>query len=668
MALRWTQVSAVDALAAGQVVNMAAGEGKSWLFMVDAVLQSVRPEVGAVQVITTRENLADRELGQYISLLGPLGIDVHRMNPDHLPPVPVDGRPTIYLGTSQDNGFTYLKSGVVPGQLVGIRIDAGIDEIDEAFVYSNASYILSEGVQGEASPEIIAQVQQARELMNQLAPADFGRAEGQVGGRAALTDEGRARAEELAGAPLTEAQVNRLNMAATAHYEYVENVHYVVHDNGDGNPKVYIIDQTTHEVMYNPKTATESRWNGGLAQAVEAKHGLTIRDDPATSKSVTARELYAQPVYGRVTGASGTALGKGDQFAAQGLSPEIADIPRYYDSRLKTEADHVSPNQAAKLDAIAANVRDTQASGQNRPELILVHRNDLVADLSARLTAQGVEHTAIDAKWFLNQGTNREEAFKEVIENAGKPGRRLLINMQGARGVDIPISDEAKAMGGLLVRVTARSGLSEDIDTQAQNRAARSGDPGSVVYYISPDDDAFALSANPHVQLAVIRYTQALAAHTQALGSGHQDATGQTTQTLARAETVLRNMVPLAQAEAARRMGMYTPTHLPNAPPVAAAAAPAGTTPPSPAQPPPRSSPPAALRQRFPSEARQRNRGSTSRPARPRRRTSMPMSSWRRSSSRNVDGATVLHVHFADGGFLVGGGEADAGAVQAAGA
>ena len=77
-------------------------------------------------------------------------------------------------------------------------------------------------------------------------------------------------------------------MAATAHFEYVENVHYVVHGG-----KVYIIDQTTHEVLYNPETATESRWNGGLAQAVEAKHGLTIRDDPGTSKSVTARELYA---------------------------------------------------------------------------------------------------------------------------------------------------------------------------------------------------------------------------------------------------------------------------------------------------------------------------------------------------------------------------------------
>ncbi len=582
--LRWTQLSASHALADGQIVNMAAGEGKSWLFLVDAVRQAVRQDVGAVHVITTRGNLADREFERYDGLLTPLGFDVHRMNSDAPSPAPVPGRPTIYVGTSQDVGFTYLKTGMVPGQAGTIRIDASVDEIDEAFVYSNGQYILSDGARDEAPAEVIAQVQAARQLLERLTPADFGRVEGQVGGPAALTAEGQARAADLAGVPLTGEQLKRLNMAATAHFEYVEDVHYVVHDGS-----VYIIDQTTHEVLYNPETATESRWNGGLAQAVEAKHGLTIRDDPATSKSVTVRDLYAQEVYGRVTGASGTALGKSDQFAAQGLSPEITDIPRYYNSRLAAGADHVSPDTVAKLDAITADVRAMQASSKNQPQLILAHRNDLVAGLSARLTEAGVTHTAIDAKWFLAQGTNREAAFKQVIEDAGKPGQVLVINMQGARGVDIPLTAEAKALGGMHVRVTARSGLSKDIDIQAENRAARSGDPGSVTYYISPEDDAFALSHNPHVQLAVIQYTQALTAHTQAVSTA--TGTRQTTQALAKAETVLRNLIPLTQAEAARRLGMHTPAHQPNAPPTPATATPASTSPPAPTQPPPQHEP-----------------------------------------------------------------------------
>ena len=280
-----------------------------------------------------------------------------------------------------------------------------MDEIDEAFVYSNGQYILSEGVQGEASPELIAQVQQARQLMQSLTPADFGRTEGQVGGPAALTADGQAKAAGLLDGPLSDELLLRLNMAATAHFEYVEDIHYVVH-----NGKVFIIDQTTHDVLYNPQTATESRWNGGLAQAVEAKHGLTIRDDPGTSKSVTARELYAHGAYGRVTGASGTALGKGDQFAAQGLSSQIADIPRYYSSRLATGADHVSADLGAKLDAIATDVAAMKVSGTNQPQLILAHRNDLVAELSAKLTGW----TWTTLRWTRNGSLTKEQTARKL--------------------------------------------------------------------------------------------------------------------------------------------------------------------------------------------------------------------------------------------------------------
>ena len=89
--LRWTQLAASDALAGGEVVNMAAGEGKSWLFLVDAARQAVAPGTGAVQVITTRGNLADREFERYGRVLSPLGFDVHRMNPDSPPPPPAGG-------------------------------------------------------------------------------------------------------------------------------------------------------------------------------------------------------------------------------------------------------------------------------------------------------------------------------------------------------------------------------------------------------------------------------------------------------------------------------------------------------------------------------------------------------------------------------------------------
>ena len=110
VALRWTQLAGSHALAGGDVVNMAAGEGKSWLFLVDAARQAAGPGGRPVQVITTRGNLADREFESYTAVLGPLGFDVHRMNSGRAAArPPVAGRPAVYVGTSQDVGFTWLR-------------------------------------------------------------------------------------------------------------------------------------------------------------------------------------------------------------------------------------------------------------------------------------------------------------------------------------------------------------------------------------------------------------------------------------------------------------------------------------------------------------------------------------------------------------------------------
>ncbi|MEU3771584.1 hypothetical protein AB0E55_41535, partial [Amycolatopsis keratiniphila] len=515
IALRWTQVSAVHAFGEGRVVNMAAGEGKSWLFFAHAAVNAMRPGVDGVQVTTTRGILADREMPVYVDLLQKLGVDVHRLDQDNPPPGPREGRPTVYLGTAEDVGFTYLRHDTLPGQQAKedpMLLTVSIDEIDEALVYSNAQYILSDGVQGAASPEAIGQVRAAHDLVRDgmdsgwLTEADFGRREGQAGGRARLTGPGREKVELLLGRTLSEDEVTRLNMAAAARWEYQENVHYVLHDG-----KIYIIDQTTHNVMFNPATSSESRWNGGLAQAVEFQHGLQVRSDSAGNKVVTAHELLAKKEYGQKTGASGTANGHGEKFAEQGMSPVVQDIPRYYQSRLKISDDVVAADEAAKLRQLAQDVQAMQGpEGTRQPQLILATRNDQVAMVSDMLSELGVTHEAIDAKWQLEKGVDFDDEFKRVIDAAGAKGKVLVINMQGARGVDITTTKEAKDAGDLVVRITAHSEISRDIDVQAQNRAGRSGGGGEVVYYSSPKDELFQLSHNPDVQLAITKYTDAV--------------------------------------------------------------------------------------------------------------------------------------------------------------
>ena len=178
-------MSASHALDGGEIVNMAAGEGKSWLFMVDAVRQAVRGDVDAVHVITTRGNLADREFERYQELLTPLGFDVHRMDSDNPPPDPVPGRPTIYIGTSQDVGFTLAahRPGARPERHRPASTP-GSTRSTRRSCYSNSQYILSDGVQGTASEAITESVKAAARLIRdglasgELTAAHFGRSRG----------------------------------------------------------------------------------------------------------------------------------------------------------------------------------------------------------------------------------------------------------------------------------------------------------------------------------------------------------------------------------------------------------------------------------------------------------------------------------------------------------
>ena len=91
-----------------------------------------------------------------------------------------------------------------------------------------------------------------------------------------------------------------------------------------------------------------------------------------------------------------------------------------------------------------------------------------------------------------------EAEFEAIVERAGEPGMVTVGNMQLARGVDFQPTEAAQALGGVKVHVTARSARCPTTSTsRPRTDAGRGGQPGSVDYYISPEDDLFQLSNNP---------------------------------------------------------------------------------------------------------------------------------------------------------------------------
>ncbi|MFQ6395621.1 LuxR C-terminal-related transcriptional regulator [Nocardia sp. KC 131] len=624
--LRWTQVMGMLAVRDGHVGRMQAGEGKTLVFQAASALRAARGE--PVRVLTTMDTLALEayDIGQ--KLFGNYGFDIRLMNPDN-PYAPVaEGQATISFGTLHADGFGELRGNVAPGRI------KQVDEVDAAV--KGSVFILSEGAGNAASPEVTARVEDVHGFLRDavkaglLSRADFVRAAGASEDHTTLTGSDRAKVEHILGGELTaklekiigripsESEAHRIAMAATAEWRYTENDDYVVwhhpelgpefRTDSDGNVlvvdgkkvlnpdshKVYIIDQTTHKVMFDAETSTESRWNGGLAQAVEAKHGIRIRADPTSTKTVTVRELFSSELCDEFSGLSATTdnadaelrqIGTG---GADNSTREIIDIPRLKPSQLEG-ADPANDirvgTQGEKHEAMAAGVAEMHATG--RPIEVICDRNSEVASVSAKLTARGIEHVAVDAKWFLEHGVTAEADLLAIFKEAGKEGMVLVINRQGARGVDIPISPEINERGGLHVLKSSRSAEHRDIDIQAENRTARSGGKGSVQYYVALDDPLFAKS--PRAQISVIRYIAAETQHESALAQ-HQAAVAEhraapTTESRQKLDAAGNNLEnsrkSLAAAEADVRglvsklqpAGVVRPTtdpasaHLPNAPP-----------------------------------------------------------------------------------------------------
>lgn len=254
---------------------------------------------------------------------------------------------------------------------------------------------------------------------------------------------------------------------------------------------------------------------------------------------------------------------------------------------------------------MADSIAERQAGG--RPQLAICNRNSEVAQLSAELTAQGVDHVAVDAKWFLAHGKDAEADLQKIFDEAGEQGKVLVINRQGGRGVDIPVGADVDARGGLHVLISSRSAESRDVDIQAENRTARSGGQGSAQYFTAPDDPLY--HHVPEARISVIRYTGAVADHETALAAhrtalaehqaaptaqsrAHLDAA--TTElaaargSLVAAEGELRGLVSQLQPIGVRRPSTFDPdlAHLANAPP-AADATPTDPTTRQPQHPPP---------------------------------------------------------------------------------
>ncbi|CCQ16218.1 Protein translocase subunit secA [Rhodococcus sp. AW25M09] len=460
-------------LLAGDVVEMATGEGKTLAGAIAAVGYVLSGRT--VHVISVNDFLAQRDAQWMKPVLEGLGISVGSIGEASS----ADERREAYACdityvSVNEVGFDVLRDHLVDDRkdLVSPTPDVAlIDEADSVLVdEALVPLVLAGSVSGDVSTST---VMDAVRLLDKSVHYDVD-AEGR---NVFLTDEGALRIEkDLGGIDLySEHHVGStlvaVNVALHAQVLVQRDVDYIVRAG-----RVQLINASRGRV------AELQRWPDGLQAAVEIKEGIEPTETGEILDTITVQALINR--YATVCGMTGTAMAAGEQlrtFYGLGVSVIEPNVPTVR----VDESDRVYDTIEHKNAAIALQVKKIHETGQ--PILIGTHDVAESEALAETLTASGVDVTVLNAK------NDAEEAA--VIAAAGVHRAVTVSTQIAGRGTDIKLGgpdgadrDRVAELGGLFVLGTGRH-TTERLDNQLRGRAGRQGDPGRSLFFGSWEDD-----------------------------------------------------------------------------------------------------------------------------------------------------------------------------------
>lgn len=481
------QIMGALALHRGCLAEMATGEGKTLTAGLAAVLAgwSGRP----CHIVTVNDYLARRDADWLQPLYEYCGVSVGSVT-SILPPVDRArsyGRDVTYttskevvadflrdrlrLGERQHPTRRLLHRHIMPhhapeGLVMRGLHTAIIDEADSVLIDEAVTpLIISSPREDALLQEMYAAVWR---IANQLRPGEDYAVDLRYK-EIRLIPRGRRRIEEEA-ATLPERwrgggrAAEMVEQALTAREFYRKGRQYVVDDN-----KVVIVDEFTGRMMPMRK------WRHGLHQAIEAKEGVPISSADQTLARLSFQRYFR--LYEKLAGMTGTAYEAAGELWQTYHLP-VVRIPTNRPVIRREHADRIFADQEQKLDAVLADVEACHATG--RPVLLGTRNVAMSIELADRLVARGLGFR------LLNALNDKEEA--DIIAEAGQRGAITIATNMAGRGTDIVLGPGVAELGGLHVIATERH-ESRRIDRQLFGRAARQGDPGSAVAYISAEDE-----------------------------------------------------------------------------------------------------------------------------------------------------------------------------------
>ncbi len=514
------------ALHQGKIAEMRTGEGKTLVATLPSYLNAL--EGKGVHVVTVNDYLARRDaewMGRIHRFLGlSVGVVVPQMDPAEKQQ---SYRADITYGTNNEYGFDYLRDNMATQ--VTERFQRGlnyaiVDEVDSILIDEARTPLIISG-QAEESAELYRQI---NKLVPRLTKQEDEKGPGDYWvdlkqHTATLSEEGHEHAEQLmteagllpTGASLYDPSnimlMHHLYAGIRAHALYHRDQHYVV-----ANDEIVIVDEFTGRMMAG------RRWSEGLHQAVEAKEGVSIKNESQTLASITFQNYFR--LYKKLAGMTGTADTEAFEFQSI-YNLETVIIPTHRPMVRKDLNDQVFITAKEKYQAIINDVKERTAKGQ--PILVGTTSVENSELLSGMLQKDGIPHNVLNAKQHAREA--------EIVIQAGRPGQVTIATNMAGRGTDIvlggnpepeilaikadeALSDSERERRVAEVRerwqklhndVVAAGGLhiigserheSRRIDNQLRGRSGRQGDPGSSRFFLSFEDPLLKIFAGERLQ------------------------------------------------------------------------------------------------------------------------------------------------------------------------
>jgi preprotein translocase subunit SecA len=504
------------ALHLGWVAEMKTGEGKTLTSTLPIYLNGVTGK--GVHVVTVNDYLASRDAEWMGQVHRWMGLEVGLVLPGSRDSAFKHAQygADITYGTNNEFGFDYLRDNMAMSREKQVQRGHHyciVDEIDSILIDEARTPLIISGKVADAAQLYVKFASIARGLQR-----DVHYEVDEEKRTVAPLEEGVHAVERALGVDNLYDQVSanlvhQLQAALRAKELYRKDRDYLV----DGGGAVKIIDEFTGRVMEG------RRWSDGIHQAIEAKEGVSVKEENQTLATITLQNYYR--LYDRLAGMTGTAETEASEFVATyGL--HVVPVPTNKPLARLDEGDLIYKTEEAKFNACIDDIVERSAKGQ--PVLVGTVSVEKSEVLSRMMEKRGVIHEVLNAK------QHHREA--EIVTQAGRLGAVTVATNMAGRGVDILLGgnpeglanrdvraegldpdvengrarfeellakhkattdaerQEVLSLGGLYVLGTERH-ESRRIDNQLRGRSGRQGDPGESRFYLSLEDDLMRLFA-----------------------------------------------------------------------------------------------------------------------------------------------------------------------------